>query len=392
MHARVNSLAFASTNKLKNVIMGVIIAKHEDIKKYFSSDRRSQSSLKDLEGGLGSFLSAIAKREKDKEENKPTPDYFLIGGAVDTILTGEEKEFDNQYYISRMEKKPSDAIVGIIEEVYNELESAGDHVLSQTRLEDCYNLISIAALSIAYQPNWKEATRVKKIIEAGEDYFTELSEAGNKEIITAGMKDRIDNIVNSLRNNERTKKYFDRDLQSKLTDIDFYYQLPIYFEYLGVDSKALLDLVVVQRDGKGEIVSVEPIDLKTMSGQTLHFISSLRKRRYDIQAAWYSLALESYFKTDKIKLFKFIVESTTSVGHPVVFECTKETMEHGKNGFPGGEFFSEDKARSIYYPKTKGYHDYITEYKHYEENEFREDIILDTNTGPITLDYKKGIL
>ena len=52
-----------------------------------------------------------------------------------------------------------------------------------------------------------------------------------------------------------------------------------------------------------------------MNGDTYHFISSLKTRRYDIQAAWYTLALCDYFAIPLgnpiLKPFMFVVESTT---------------------------------------------------------------------------------
>ena len=109
----------------------------------------------------------------------------------------------------------------------------------------------------------------------------------------------------------------------------------------GVEALTL-DLVIVAKDDDGNILYVEPIDLKTMAGDTLKFISSLKSWRYDIQAAWYTEALESPSSTfrniynqditGKIKLFKFIVESSTDQGQPLVYEITPEVLHIGKYG------------------------------------------------------------
>ena len=143
--------------------MGLIITPQADIDAYFASEATNQSSLKNLEGGLGGLLANIAKRKKDIEEDKPTPDYFLVGGAVDCILTVEEGEFDKQYYVSKLTKMPSEVEVKIVESVFNELAKAD--MLDQVQYEDCYDSILAAADSvkngdkIGWQNNWKSEKR-----------------------------------------------------------------------------------------------------------------------------------------------------------------------------------------------------------------------------------------
>lgn len=378
--------------------MAIIIASQEQIDDYFERPEVNQSSLKDLKDGLGSFLAAIAKKQKDKEENKPTPDYFLIGGAVDCLLTGEEGEFEQQYYVSRLEKKPSDVEMAIVESVFHELEGA--EVLDQVNWEDCYDAILAAANSvrngdkIGWQNNWKDDTRVSKLILAGADYFEDLKNSSGMKILSSEMADKIHSIVKSLSTNPRTKKYFDRELQAQQEFMDFYYQLPIYFTYNGIDCKALMDLVVVHKDENGNIIKIEPIDLKTMSGNTLQFIGKIKQHRYDIQAAWYTKALSEYFdcQPDAIAPFKFVVESTTSIGTPLVFEISKETLLHGEKGAEAGMFNSADSGRQLYYPRVKGYEQLMKEYAYYAEQGFKQDVTLVENPEVINIDWTKGIV
>lgn len=370
--------------------MAIIIASQEQIDDYFARPEVNQSSLKNLEGGLNGFLASIAKRTKDEEENKPTPDYFLTGGAVDTILTGEEGEFDKQYYVSTLEKKPSEVEIQIIESVFHEL--VGADVIDQVEYENSHDAILAAANEVGWQMRWKAETRVAKLIEAGREYFEDLKNSLGLKIITSEMKNKIDMIVQSLSTNDRTKKYFNRDLQTQQENIDFYYQLPIYFSYKGVECKALMDLVVVHKDENGNIIRIEPIDLKTMSGNTLQFIGKMRQHRYDIQAAWYTKALSEYFNfpEHKIDSFKFIVESTTSIGTPLVFEITNQTIKNGKMG-ASESFVKTDGDRVLYYPAIKGFSQLMEDYKYYEEQGFKQDKILDKNPGVISIDWTKGI-
>tara|TARA_R110000851_G_scaffold97156_2_gene210680 strand:+ start:13527 stop:14663 length:1137 start_codon:yes stop_codon:yes gene_type:complete len=378
--------------------MGLIITPQADIDAYFASEATNQSSLKNLEGGLGGFMANLAKNKKDLEENKPTPDYFLVGGAVDCILTGEKGEFEKQYYVSNLTKMPSEVEIKIVESVFNELANAD--MLDQVNYGDCYDSILAAADSvkngdkIGWQNNWKADTRVAKLIIAGLEYFDDLKASFGLKIISSEMRENIDRIVNSLKFNAKTKKYFDRDLQADQEHMDFYYQLPMYFTYKGVECKALMDLVVVHKNPKGEIIRIEPIDLKTMSGNTLQFTGKVKQHRYDIQAAWYTMALAKHFDfpEEKIDPFKFVVESTTGVGTPLVFEITPQTLIHGKEGAPEGWFISDNGERDLYYPARKGFEELMAEYIFYQEQGFKEDIIFEKYPDVILIDWLKGIV
>ena len=338
------------------------------------------------------MIFVIAKRKKDIEENKPLPDYFLIGGAVDIILTGVEGEYEQNYHVSTLDKMPSDVEKQITDFVFNSL--VATEALDEASFSECPDLILQACDTLNWQANWKAETRVNKIIEKCEVYFEELAISVGKEVISAEMHNRIMTIVNSLRTNERTKKYFDRELQAELENMDFYYQLPIYFTYAETECKALLDIVIVTKDEYGHILKIEPIDLKTMSGNTLDFHSSMKSRRYDMQAAWYVEALTHYFQVTPpiIEPFKFIVESTTNMGLSVVYEITDDTLDVGKHGLPSFDALDVETGRVLYYKPKPGWVKLVALYLYYQRQGFRQDIIFDSNPGVIKLDWTKGIL
>jgi hypothetical protein len=133
---------------------------------------------------------------------------------------------------------------------------------------------------------------------------------------------------------------------------------------MGIDCKALLDIAIVIKEEHRVI----PIDLKTMSGSTLTFLDSVKKLRYDIQAAFYTLALQSYFNTSVIASYMFIVESTTYIGKPLVYQLDKTLMniaEYGKEACV---------AEGVIMRKSiKGITQLISDYKWYEENGWEED-------------------
>lgn len=372
--------------------MAVIIGTQKQVDDYFESENVNQSTLKSLDGGLDNYLAEIAKKEKEKEENKPIPEHFLIGGAVDTILTGVEGEFEKQYYVSNLEKKPSDAEMAIVRQVFDEL--VENNIKIDMPLTGYTEMLAIAIVDQNWYGGKPGEKRTAGLIDRCGEYFEDLTNSVGKKILTATMKNTIDAIVMSLTTNPRTSKYFNREMQSEQTNMDFYYQLPIYFTYEGVDCKALLDLVIVYKDDSGNIISIEPIDLKTMSGNTLQFIGKIKAHRYDIQAAWYNRAIIEYFKVsqEQIEPFKFIVESSTNQGKPLVFRISNNTLIHGRIGEREGIFSASEGPRQILYNEIKGYEQLMQDYIYYENQGWVQDKVLDKYPGVVEIDWTRGIL
>ena len=189
--------------------------------------------------------------------------------------------------------------------------------------------------------------------------------------------------MSSLQNNPRTASFFDRVFFENHPDLTMYYQFPVYFEYRGIECKALLDMVLVQRDIEGKILAIVPIDLKTMNGNTYYFPNSVKQRRYDIQAAWYTLALQHHFAvpegSDVIKPFQFVVESTSYQGKPLNFTVAKSLLNMGRLGrraisLHDTDMFNgnEDASATIQY-EIKGFEQLLDLYIYHSENGFNEE-------------------
>jgi hypothetical protein len=260
-------------------------------------------------------------------------------------------------------------------------------------LENYPNMIEVAINDLEWQMKWKTETRINKIVEKCSEYFENLKSAYGKTVISVAQKTTIDNIVMSLSTNERTAKYFNREVQEKEIFVDFYYQLPIYFNYRGVDCKALMDLVIVVKNTEGSIIKVKPIDLKTMAGSTLLFNSSLKTRRYDIQGAWYTLAVNSWLRGQDtlsnivIDPFLFIVESSTHQGTPLVFKMHEDLLKMGKSGREA-EINYISKPEAVLKQQILGYDDLLDDYLFYESNDWSLDKRIPINNStPILLNW-----
>jgi len=270
----------------------------ERIKEYRNTPAVNQSLLVDIlhEGYL-----------EDKEEERylyhQEKDYFLIGEAVETKLLMPEL-FEEEFYVSELQKKPSELICSIVQQTFAEGKS----------IDQCLE----SARKHGYQPNWKDETLVKKIIEEGSEYYDELEASRFKKILSQADKDRIDIAVERLQNNPATGTYFKDMMRLEV-------QVPIYFKLDGVFCKALLDFIYHEDDG-----SYTPVDIKTLFGHAFQFRHSAKARRYDIQGAFYTKALQT--RVPNVNLFTFLAASSTKDTAAVKYIMTEQDLDIAYNG------------------------------------------------------------
>jgi len=327
----------------------------------------NQSSLKTLL--IHPSLFGEESKSKLYFEEK---DYFIIGNGVDIQLTQGLEEFNRVFYCSELENKPSDTLKSIVNMLFDkELEVSSIDEIGDIKSSTHSTVVSVLDAH-SYQPRWKEETRLNKVWECCE-YWEDLKRAFGKTIITVEEKNKIDSIVMSLRSSEATGKYFTSN-----GNIELEFQKEVYFTYEGVECKALLDVVRFDHANK----KIYPLDVKTMSGFVSNFPSSLRKRRYDIQAAFYTKGLMEEYPGYTIENFKFLVESTTHIGNPAVFTCTEDLLHIGEHGLP--ELVSEGV---VLRRSTKGFKQLIEEYKYYSENGFDITMELKMNGGEIEINW-----
>ena len=356
------------------------------VEEYYTNPAISQSKLKLLLGPNPNIFNTIQEPELYFEEKK----HFLIGDAVDIQLTRSMEEFNQKFHISNLQNKPSDTIKSIINQVYDHVrEIYGREIQTIDRYADA---ILDACNDHNYQSRWIDNTRISKVVEAWE-YWEDLKSAEGKTVLSSEENDLISQIVMSIRTNPTTSKYFETSKDVEILD-----QLAIYFSYCDIDCKALLDRVIVDHKNK----TIQPIDFKTMGDQTIYFPKSLRQRRYDIQAAFYMQALfqwciqQDKYLDYKILNFKFIVESTVNPGNPLVFTCSSELLDIGKNGrqpykLCDKPYISSEYITYMKFDEIKGFHQLIEDYKWYMENEFEKNRKIVESQGEFQLDWN-GII
>jgi hypothetical protein len=342
---------------------------------YYEHPGLNQSKLKLLLTNPKLF-NVVEEPESFGEDKR----HFIIGGAVDCILTAPQ-DFPHRYHVSDVENKPVEGLRNVILRLYSKIKDYPEIGPIQQYREE----ILESYLEEDYQSRQLEDTKYSKACEAYE-YFDDLVASRGKQVISGEEYSIISQVVMNIRTNDDISTYFSVNVNEELV-----YQLAIYFEYEGVECKALLDMVKFDHKKK----TIQPIDIKTLSDYTMNFPKSLRRRRYDIQAAFYREALQRAYPEYQILPFKFIVESTTDPGNPLVFTCNQFLMHIGKYGRRQGYVKLYPEGSTSYYEQRveeiKGFHQLIELYKYYTQNGFDKDQVVRENQSHLLIDWS-GII
>ena len=234
-----------------------------------------------------------------------------MGSLVDCILTAPE-EFDDRFYVADIDRF-SDTIRKIIESVYNNLPNGHNEI----ELEDG-NLIDYINQA-EYQTNWKDETRIKKVIEQGRDYFTVLKYSTGKIVISPQEFSEASQCVQTLKTHPFTYQIFDCN-----EDEEIFYQLKFKIEIDGIPFRFMMDICKVNHKDKW----ILPIDLKTTGKSSEEFEKSFLDWCYWIQGGSYSAGLiqitqeDDYFKDFKVLPFQFCVINKNELGASAVTRPT----------------------------------------------------------------------
>lgn len=238
---------------------------------------------------------------------------LLFGSVVDTLLTGTKEEFDKRFFVADFPELP-DKQREIVEGIFHAAKpgESWDKVMDAVILE--------YLLANNYQPNWKVETRIKVIREVGREYYDLLTLADGKTVVSQKLYQDALDCVETLRESESTKWYFEADNPFN-KNIERLYQLKFKGSYEGINLRCMADLIIVDHEKK----IVYPCDLKTSSKPEWRFYKSLMEWGYWIQAQlyWYlirqTMDEDEYFKDFKLADYRFIVISNRT-RKPLVWE------------------------------------------------------------------------
>lgn len=249
---------------------------------------------------------------------------LTFGSAVDTLLTGSEKEFNEQFFVAQLDNPLSDTLITITKKLFDTWKD------EHTNIKDISDDKLIETISdISWNNHWQDKTRAKKIKEDCAAYYKLLYLSEGKTILNTYIYQDVINTVDRLRSADSTRFYFEQD---NIFDdnIERLYQLKFKATFNNVDYRCMSDLLVVIHDKK----LVVPVDLKTSYKPEWDFYKSFVEWRYDIQGRlyWriirYNMDQDPYFKDFKLADYRFIVANRKTLTPLVwLFEGTQKIGE-----------------------------------------------------------------
>lgn len=239
---------------------------------------------------------------------------LTFGSAVDTLLTDGSEAFNESFIVCEFPAL-SDSLVSITKYLHNNFHETHRKLSSISDSE-----INNAALMFGYYSNPKyENFRIKNIKESCDEYYSLLTLAEGKTILSQSDYEDVITCADELKNNPATSNFF--MVNPFETHIEKVFQLKFKAEFNGIPVRCMFDELIVDHENK----IIYPIDLKTTGHAEEEFEGSFTQWRYDIQAKLYTYILQEcikddeYFKDFKIVHYQFVVINRRTVA-PIVWE------------------------------------------------------------------------
>ena len=239
---------------------------------------------------------------------------LTFGSAVDALITGGQKEFDDNFIVAEF-PDISDNLQTIAKilfdrysSTYRKIADIDDEILAEVGKECNY-----------YAGDNYKKTRVKKIKEECQEYYNIMYAAKGKKILSTAVKNQVDETVRALKEDVATRFYFAPN--SPFNDVERFYQLKFKASFEDVDYRCMADLIVVDHKNK----TIQPVDLKTSSHTEWDFFHSFLQWCYQLQARLYwriivdNVRRHPEFNSYEVLPYKFIVVNKTTLT-PLVWD------------------------------------------------------------------------
>jgi len=261
------------------------------------------------------YRKYVENIEDDENENPA----FLLGEILDTLITCPDK-LEERFYIANMEKIPSETECKIIECTYNQIIEYNNSLKELNEvlpeepeflkidLAENWDILLSCCNTEKWQSGWKDDTRVNKIIERGNAYFSILAEANHRKIISSSLNMQAIELIEILKANKHTRDYL-----VESPDNELHFQLEIFAEYdyevefedpiawheirepeiRKIPIKGALDIFRVDHKNK----TYQIVDFKK-TFSTHEFKNNIYKFNYDMQLSFYQYLISKLIEQD----------------------------------------------------------------------------------------------
>lgn len=237
---------------------------------YYSIKRVSSSSLRWFETSPRFFRMMM-----DKEIEQENEFIFKKGKMVHFYLLQPE-EFNKNYTFLDYESPKSQQQKDFCSNVARFKKGNKEEILIRA-YKECYS---------TKESDEKVLEKAKLLEKQYKNYIKSIKLSTVKIVLSKGDIEKLDNIKKEIANHRVAN---DLLIEQKITP-EVYNEFEIYWEFLGIECKSMLDRVIIDKENK----TVKLIDIKT-SAQFSEFEEKFFEYKYHRQMAFYWLALYNHF-------------------------------------------------------------------------------------------------
>lgn len=288
---------------------------------YRQVDRISYSKLAGLAKSPSSLISTYSADSAG----------VTFGTMVDMLLFDDISVFNSKYCC--ISSTPSKSLMNVIDTVVILNNPFGS--TNFPPLSECEENIEKACTQLKYGQTWKSETRLTKILNEVE-YYNQLKECLSKQVVDAIDVEKAQTAAKTIKNHQFTSHYI-----TPKAGEEIFFQVPVLWEFNGMECKSLFDMLKVDHNNK----TIQVNDLKTSAFSVYSFRKAYNDWKYYIQGSFYTDALlyaqenPEAFQIDipdtkgyKLLPFDFVVIGQPNVTKPLVWRTPPEFMIAGRDG------------------------------------------------------------
>lgn len=307
------------------------IAKSE----YRKINKLSASDIKLFNENRYKFYVTKVLGEKQEDLTSPA---IVLGTLVDFILSDcrgsldeFDKRFDEKFKLLSI-KKGSGQMFLLVDELFKftlrDMDEEGNITSSfSTRFEEAFDKLQSQDKFKGKKVEWA----LEQFRNSDEEiYFQECLDSIGKYVVDQSMLEKAKSTVEMVIQDENVNWLFNGAI-----DLDNLGKTVIEFEYLGMECKCEIDDLSIDHLNKKIIIT----EIKTSYDIEDSFEYTYLKRRYDLAAAFYYIAVNQEFKgnqglSDYNIEFQFLAVDTSKERlRPLIYKLSKDDINKAIYGF-----------------------------------------------------------
>ena len=235
-----------------------------------------------------------AKAMLDGVAQKVESEAMTFGSAFDSLMFDTTTEFTSKYKIRQYENPWTDRRKNTGKFTY-----ALEQIMQETLAADMPGSDTETMFLQAYEKSGIKSPKVYDLVAefvelGGREWVKESMMANAFTMISQDDYNKLAAMKANLINDEYVGHLFVTDVPETHSvrdgDVEIIYQMDIDFYIEGIKCKALPDIVKI--DHAAKVINI--YDLKTTSSYDQNVMGSIVKFGYDLQAAWYTIALNAH--------------------------------------------------------------------------------------------------